>query len=119
MAAVGDESEPCPKQEADCEFRSRCFKSFGKYTGAELENESRTPADSAKACQDQCAATDGCSFFSFKEAVAGCHMSSRGAELTYAKGVVGGSFICDAGGVILSPSRILPFYFEMRNQWLT
>jgi len=96
LAAVGDESEPCPKQEADWEFRSRCFKSFGKYTGAELENESNTPADSAKACQDQCAATDGCSFFSFKEAGAGCHMSSKGAKLTYAKGAVGGSVTCDA-----------------------
>ena len=100
LAAVGDESEPCPKQEADWEFRSRCFKSFGKYTGAELENKSNTPADSAKACQDQCAATDGCSFFSFKEAVAGCHMSSRAAKQTYAKGVVGGSVTCDAGGLI-------------------
>jgi hypothetical protein len=95
LAAVGDESEPCPKQEADWEFRSRCFKSFGKYTGAELENESCTPADSAKACQAHCAATDGCSFFSFKEAGAGCHMSSRAAQLTYAKGVVGGSVTCD------------------------
>ena len=119
LAAVGDESEPCPKQEADWEFRSRCFKSFGKYTGAELENESRTPADSAKACQDQCAATDGCSYFSFKEAGAGCHMSSRAAKLTYAKGVVGGSVACDAGGFFFSPSRISPFYFKMRNQLLT
>ena len=67
---------------------------------AELENESRTPADSAKACQDQCAATDGCSFFSFKEAGAGCHMSSKAARQTYAKGVVGGSVTCDAGGLI-------------------
>ena len=39
LAAVGDESEPCPQQEAPWEFRSRCFKSFGKYTGNELENE--------------------------------------------------------------------------------
>jgi len=95
LAAVGDESEPCPQQEADWEFRSRCFKNFGKYTGDELENESCTPADSAKACQAHCAATEGCSFFSFKAAGAGCHMSSRAAELTYAKGVVGGSVTCD------------------------
>ena len=39
LAAVGDESEPCPQQEAPWEFRSRCFKSFGKYTGNQLENE--------------------------------------------------------------------------------
>ena len=98
LAAVGDESEPCPKQEADWEFRSRCFKNFGTYTGDELENESCTPADSAKACQAHCAATEGCSFFSFKEAGAGCHMSSRAAQLTYAEGVVGGSVTCDEGG---------------------
>ena len=67
LAAVGDESKTCRKQEADWEFRSRCFKSFGKYIGDELENEINTPAENAKACQDHCAATKGCHFFSFKE----------------------------------------------------
>ena len=98
LAAVGDESEACPKQEADWEFRSRCFKSFGNFTGAQLENESNTPAENAKACQAHCAATEGCSFFSFKRVGAGCHMSSRAAELTYAEGVIGGPVTCDAGG---------------------
>ena len=37
LAAVGHESEACPKEEAPWEFRSRCFKSFGQYT----ENEKR------------------------------------------------------------------------------
>ena len=99
LAAIGDEEEPCPSQEADWEFRSRCFKSFGQFTGGELENAGRTTIEkSAKECQARCAATEGCSFFSFKEAGAGCHMSSSAAELTYAKGVVGGPVNCTAAG---------------------
>ena len=96
LAAVGDESEPCPQQEAPWEFRSRCFKSFGKYTGNQLENEVNTQAKNcvvsityplstkvsttaknAKECQAHCAATEGCSFFSFKQVGAGCHLSTR------------------------------------------
>ena len=66
LAAIGDESEACPEPEADWVFRSRCFKSFGKYAGDELENEACTPAENAKDCQAHCAATEGCSFFAFK-----------------------------------------------------
>jgi len=99
LAAIGDEEEPCPSQEADWEFRSRCFRSFGQYTGGELENEGRTDTEkSAKECQARCAATEGCSSFSFKEVGAGCHMSSSAAELTYAKGVVGGPVNCTTDG---------------------
>ena len=101
LAAIGDEEEPCPKQEADWEFRSRCFKSFGQYTGGELEEAGSTTAEkSAKECQARCAATEGCSFFSFKEAGAGCHMSSAAAELTYAEGVVGGPVYCNTGACL-------------------
>ena len=67
LAAVGDESEACPKQEAAWEFRSGCFKNFGSFTGDKLENEDATEVKTAKACQARCAATDSCQFFSFKE----------------------------------------------------
>ena len=102
LAAVGDESEPCPKQEADWEFRSRCFKSFGTYSGGELENEGRTTSEkSAKECQARCAATEGCTFFSFKDVGAGCRMSSSAAKPTFEKGVVGGPVSCDIGWFII------------------
>ena len=108
LAAIGDEEEPCPSQEADWEFRSRCFRSFGQYTGGELENEGRTDTEkSAKECQARCAATEGCSSFSFKEVGAGCHMSSSAAELTFAKGVVGGPVNCTTGGSILVATDII------------
>merc|ERR1712223_207645 len=85
IAAVGDEQEQCPRQEAAQEFRSECFKNFGEYFGDELENEIRRPKKSAKACQARCQATDGCSFFSFKEATElpednGCTLHGSGAE---------------------------------------
>ena len=51
LAAIGDELGSCPKEEADWEFRSKCFKRFGQYTGDELENEARSSEKSAKACQ--------------------------------------------------------------------
>ena len=102
LAAVGDEAEPCPKQEADWEFRSRCFKSFGTYSGGELENEGRTTTEkSAKECQARCAATEGCSFFSFKDVGAGCRMSSSAAKPTFDKGIVGGPVSCDIGWFII------------------
>ena len=44
----------------------------------------------ANACQARYAAT---------EAGGDCHMSSRAAERTFAKGVVGGPVPCDTGGV--------------------
>jgi len=98
LAAVGDESATCAKQEADWEFRSRCFKSFGHYTGGELETEGRTIDDkTAKECQARCAATDGCSFFAFKDVGARCHLSSSAGRPTRAKGVVSGPVPCDAG----------------------
>ena len=50
LAAVGDEQEPCPKQDADWEFRSRCFKSFGQYTGGELEAAGRTATQASAKC---------------------------------------------------------------------
>ena len=62
--------------------RSGCFKSFGQYSGDELEKEPRTSEENANACQARCAATKGCSFFSFKEVRGWCGMSSRAAELT-------------------------------------
>merc|ERR1719400_1073074 len=76
------------------EFRLRCFKSFGKYTGNQLENEVSSSAKNAKECQAHCAATGGCSFFSFKQVGAGCYLSTRDAQLTYEKGVVGGPVDC-------------------------
>ena len=97
LAAVGDESEACPKEEADWEFRSKCFKNSGNYRGDELSNEARTSEKSAKACQARCAVTEGCSFFSFKEVKAGCHLSTKDAQLTYAEGVVGGPVHCNPG----------------------
>ena len=100
LAAVGDESEACPKEEADWEFRSKCFKNSGNYRGDELSNEGRTSEKSAKACQARCAATEGCSFFSFKEVKAGCHLSTKDAQLTYAEGVVGGPVHCNPGWFI-------------------
>ena len=112
LAAIGDEQEPCPNQEADWEFRSRCFKSFGQYTGGELKEAGRTTTEtSAKECQARCAATEGCSFFSFKEVGAGCHMSSTAAELTYAKGVVGGPVSCNTGTSIMRQGGV-PGYFK-------
>ena len=42
LAAVGDESEACPSEEAPWQFRSQCFKSFGNYKGDELASEERT-----------------------------------------------------------------------------
>ena len=99
LASVGDESEACPKQEADWEFRSHCFTSFGHYTGAELENEGRTTEEkNAKECQARCAATDGCSFFTFKEVGAGCHLSSSAAQPVRAEGVIGGPLPCEKNG---------------------
>jgi len=85
IAAVGDEQEQCPRQEAAQEFRSECFKNFGEYIGDELEDEIRRPKKNAKACQARCQATDGCSFFSFKEATElsednGCTLHGSGAE---------------------------------------
>ena len=102
LAAVGDESATCAKQEADWEFRSRCFKSFGHYAGGELETEGRTIDDkTAKECQARCAATDGCSFFAFKDVGARCHLSSSAGRPTRAKGVVSGPVPCDAGELII------------------
>ena len=94
--------------------RNGCFESFGQYSGDELENEPRSSEESAKACQARCAATKGCSFFSFKEVRAGCHMSSRAAKLTYAKGLVGGSVACRPGGPILPNKDYFP---QMKNHW--
>ena len=71
-AAIGDESGTCRREAADWEFRSRCFKSFGNYTGDELDGEICTPAKDAKACQDHCAETEGCSFFQFREEAVSC-----------------------------------------------
>ena len=102
LAAVGDESAPCGKQEADWEFRSRCFKSFGHYTGGELETEGRTNVEkTAKECQARCAATDGCRFFTFKEVGARCHLSSSAGRPIRAKGVVSGPVHCVAGELII------------------
>ena len=99
LAAIGDESEACPKQEADWEFRSHCFTSFGHFTGGELENEGRTTEEkNAKECQARCAATDGCSFFTFKEVGAGCHLSSSAAQPVRAEGVIGGPLPCEKNG---------------------
>ena len=81
--------------------RSGCFKSFGQYSGDELEKEPRTSEENANACQARCAATEGCSFFSFKEVRGWCGMSSRDAELTYEKGIVGGPVACNTGGSVL------------------
>ena len=66
-------------------LRSECFKNFGEYVGDELEDEIRRPKKNAKACQARCQATDGCSFFSFKEATElpednGCTLHGSGAE---------------------------------------
>ena len=104
LAAIGDEEEPCLNQKADLEFRSRCFKSFGQLTGGVMENKARTTEEkSAKDCQARCAATEGCSFFSFKDVGAGCHMSSSAARPTFDKGVVGGPVSCDIGWFINHP----------------
>ena len=85
LAAIGDESEACPKQEADWEFRSRCFKSFGKYTGDELEIEASNDANKdAKACQAQCADTWGCSYFAFREDRTCQHVKSKEEWKDYA-----------------------------------
>ena len=103
LAAVGDESEACPSEEAPWQFRSQCFKSFGNYKGDELASEERTSEKNAKAkaCQARCAATEGCSFFSFKEVGASCHLSTEDAQLTYEEGVVGGAVQCDPGWLII------------------
>ena len=101
LAAVGDESEACPSEEAPWQFRSQCFKSFGNYKGDELASEERTAEKNAKACQARCAATEGCSFFSFKEVGASCHLSTEDAQLTYEEGVVGGAAQCDPGWLII------------------
>ena len=77
--------------------RSECFKNFGKYMGHVLENEIRRPEKNAKACQARCQATEGCSFFSFKEVRAGCYLSGKEAQMSFAKGMVGGSADCEAG----------------------
>ena len=108
LAAVGDESEACPSEEAPWQFRSQCFKSFGNYKGDELASEERTSEKNAKACQARCAATEGCSFFSFKEVGASCHLSTEDAQLTYEEGVVGGAVQCDPGYwlIILIRSRM-------------
>ena len=85
LAAIGDESEACPKQEADWEFRSRCFKSFGKYTGDELEIEASNDANKdAKACQAQCAETWDCSYFAFREDRTCQHVLSKEEWKDYA-----------------------------------
>ena len=81
------------------EFRSHCFTSFGHYTGGELENEGRTTDEkNAKECQARCAATAGCSFFTFKEVGAGCHLSSSAAQPVRAKGVISGPLPCQKTG---------------------
>ena len=77
--------------------RSECFKNFGEYVGDELENEIRRPKKNAKACQTRCQATDGCSFFSFKEVRADCYLSGKEAQMSFAKGVVSGPADCEAG----------------------
>ena len=109
LAAVGDESEACPKQEADWEFRSHCFTSFGHYNGDELENEGRTTEEkNAKECQARCAATAGCSFFTFKEVGAGCHLSTSAAQPIRAEGVVGGPLPCQkTGWFVINESLML------------
>ena len=115
LAAIGDELDSCPKEEAHWEFRSKCFKSFGKFTGGELENEARTSEKSAKACQTRCAATEGCTFFSFKAVGAGCQMASKPDELIYAKGVVGGPVACDTGGLINQMETYLNLNLKTKN----
>ena len=46
----------------------------------------------------RCAATAGCSFFTFKEVGAGCHLSSSAAQPIRAEGVVGGPIPCQTTG---------------------
>ena len=77
-------------------LRSECFKNFGEYVGDVLENQIRTSEKNAKACQARCQATEGCSFFSFKEVRAGCYLSGKEAQMSFAKGVVGGPADCEA-----------------------
>ena len=78
-------------------LRSECFKNFGEYVGDVLENQIRTPEKNVKACQARCQATEGCSFFSFKEVRAGCYLSGKEAQMSFAKGMVGGPADCEAG----------------------
>ena len=46
----------------------------------------------------RCAATAGCSFFTFKEVGAGCHLSSSAAQPVRAEGVIGGPLPCEKNG---------------------
>ena len=77
--------------------RSECFKNFGEYVGDVLDNQIRTSEKNAKACQARCQATEGCSFFSFKEVRAGCYLSGKEAQMSFAWGMVGGPADCEAG----------------------
>ena len=56
----------------------------------------------------RCAATAGCSFFTFKEVGAGCHLSSSAAQPIRAEGVVGGPLPCQkTGWFVINESLML------------
>merc|ERR1719221_1485335 len=73
-----------------------CYSTDMTYLPANMKGHGRSVEASAKACQERCAATLNCSYFSFWPD-GGCHLQNSSATLVPGEQATSGPSVCPAG----------------------